>query len=94
MKGQISRVRPIGSAGIRRFGGSEFANLAEFKTPTSYNRVIAFHDCQMPRSGPVKVACRLCHDRRVKCDRSEGVACSNCRNARRQCELIISQRGR
>ncbi|KXG48468.1 Transcription factor [Penicillium griseofulvum] len=48
----------------------------------------------MPRSGPVKVACRLCHDRRVKCDRSEGVACSNCRNARRQCELIISQRGR
>ncbi|CAI7646993.1 unnamed protein product [Penicillium viridicatum] len=48
----------------------------------------------MPRSSPVKVACRLCHDRRVKCDRSEGVACSNCRNARRQCELIISRRGR
>ncbi|KAJ5519892.1 Transcription factor [Penicillium fimorum] len=48
----------------------------------------------MPRSSPVRVACRLCHDRRVKCDRSEGVACSNCRNARRQCELIISRRGR
>ncbi|KAJ5274904.1 transcriptional regulator family: Fungal Specific TF [Penicillium chrysogenum] len=48
----------------------------------------------MPRSNPVKVACRLCHDRRVKCDRSEGVACSNCRNARRQCELIVSRRGR
>ncbi|KAF9242410.1 transcriptional regulator family: Fungal Specific TF [Penicillium roqueforti] len=48
----------------------------------------------MPRSSPVKIACRLCHDRRVKCDRSEGVACSNCRNARRQCELIISRRGR
>ncbi|CAI7585102.1 unnamed protein product [Penicillium crustosum] len=48
----------------------------------------------MPRSSPAKVACRLCHDRRVKCDRSEGVACSNCRNARRQCELIISRRGR
>ncbi|KAJ5836516.1 Transcription factor [Penicillium robsamsonii] len=48
----------------------------------------------MPRSSPVKVACCLCHDRRVKCDRSEGVACSNCRNARRQCELIISRRGR
>ncbi|CAG8893267.1 unnamed protein product [Penicillium egyptiacum] len=48
----------------------------------------------MPRSNPVKVACRLCHERRVKCDRSEGVACSNCRNARCQCELIISRRGR
>ncbi|KAG0153366.1 hypothetical protein PDIDSM_5219 [Penicillium digitatum] len=48
----------------------------------------------MPRAIPVKVACRLCHDRRVKCDRSEGVSCSNCRKARRQCELIISRRGR
>ncbi|KAJ9483120.1 hypothetical protein VN97_g10293 [Penicillium thymicola] len=48
----------------------------------------------MPRSSPVKVACRVCHDRRVKCDRSENVACSNCRNAGRQCELIISRRGR
>ncbi|KOS41549.1 hypothetical protein ACN38_g7583 [Penicillium nordicum] len=48
----------------------------------------------MPRSIPVKVACRVCHDRRVKCDRSEDVPCSNCRNAGRQCELIISRRGR
>ncbi|KAJ5606205.1 hypothetical protein N7510_008986 [Penicillium lagena] len=46
------------------------------------------------RSPAVKVACCLCHDRRVKCDRSEGVACSNCRNAGRDCEPFISRRGR
>ncbi|KAJ6068616.1 transcriptional regulator family: Fungal Specific TF [Penicillium canescens] len=48
----------------------------------------------MPRKPAAKVACHLCHDRRVRCDRSEGVACSNCRNAQRHCEPIVSRRGR
>ncbi|CAG7942180.1 unnamed protein product [Penicillium salamii] len=49
----------------------------------------------MPRkASAVKVACVLCHERRVKCDRTEDVACSNCRNAQRDCEPIISRRGR
>lgn len=49
----------------------------------------------MPRQRqPVKVACRICHDRRVKCDRKDGVSCSNCRNAQLVCEPIASRRGR
>ncbi|OJJ29669.1 hypothetical protein ASPWEDRAFT_121776 [Aspergillus wentii DTO 134E9] len=49
----------------------------------------------MPRANArVKVACRLCHDRRVKCDRNEGTACSNCRAAGCNCEPIVSRRGR
>ncbi|KAJ5110534.1 transcriptional regulator family: Fungal Specific TF [Penicillium argentinense] len=43
---------------------------------------------------PTKVACRVCHDRRVKCDRRDGAACSNCRNAQVECEAIVSRRGR
>ncbi|KAJ5600742.1 hypothetical protein N7450_001809 [Penicillium hetheringtonii] len=43
---------------------------------------------------PVKVACQACHGRRVKCDREEGTACSNCRLAGRHCEPFISRRGR
>ncbi|KAH8690573.1 fungal-specific transcription factor domain-containing protein [Talaromyces proteolyticus] len=48
----------------------------------------------MPRNAPTKVACWRCHQRRVKCDRSEGVPCSQCRVARSNCEPILSRRGR
>ncbi|KAJ5543260.1 transcriptional regulator family: Fungal Specific TF [Penicillium sp. DV-2018c] len=49
----------------------------------------------MPRTAPpAKVACRLCHDRRVRCDRSQGVPCTNCRRAQHECEAIVSRRGR
>ncbi|KAL3441029.1 fungal-specific transcription factor domain-containing protein [Aspergillus insuetus] len=43
---------------------------------------------------PQKVACKLCNLRRVKCDRIPGSACSNCRVAGADCELIESRRGK
>ncbi|KAJ5132052.1 fungal-specific transcription factor domain-containing protein [Penicillium atrosanguineum] len=48
----------------------------------------------MPQNIPAKVACRRCHKRRVRCDRSEGKSCSQCRTARINCEPILSRRGR
>ncbi|EAS31580.2 transcription factor [Coccidioides immitis RS] len=49
----------------------------------------------MPVSGArVKVACKLCNSRRVRCDRTESTACSNCRSAGHHCEPIQSRRGK
>ncbi|EER29861.1 Fungal specific transcription factor, putative [Coccidioides posadasii C735 delta SOWgp] len=42
----------------------------------------------------VKVACKLCHSRRVKCDRTEESACTNCQLAGQECQSIISRRGK
>ncbi|KAI2247669.1 hypothetical protein LOZ11_004635 [Ophidiomyces ophidiicola] len=42
----------------------------------------------------VKVACQLCHARRVKCDRTEETACSNCQLTGQECLAIVSRRGK
>ncbi|KAJ5247800.1 fungal-specific transcription factor domain-containing protein [Penicillium chermesinum] len=48
----------------------------------------------MPRAAPTKIACGLCHERRVKCDRTSYSPCTQCQIARIPCELIASRRGR
>ncbi|KAJ5663310.1 fungal-specific transcription factor domain-containing protein [Penicillium longicatenatum] len=53
-----------------------------------------FVPTNMPKHPPAKVACQRCHKRRVKCDRGEGVSCSQCRITRTNCEPILSRRGR
>ncbi|KAL4745922.1 hypothetical protein BDW72DRAFT_185916 [Aspergillus terricola var. indicus] len=47
----------------------------------------------MPPS-KAKVACRSCHLRRVRCDRTEETPCSRCRSTGQECEPIVSKRGK
>ncbi|KAJ5289026.1 fungal-specific transcription factor domain-containing protein [Penicillium angulare] len=50
----------------------------------------------MPRAAPSKVACQRCHEKRVKCDRSdsgEGRPCTQCQIARLNCIPKTSRRG-
>ncbi|KAK2811592.1 hypothetical protein FQN50_001934 [Emmonsiellopsis sp. PD_5] len=41
-----------------------------------------------------KVACKACHGRRVKCDRTDQTPCSNCLLANQDCQPIVSRRGK
>ncbi|KAK2787289.1 hypothetical protein FQN52_003419 [Onygenales sp. PD_12] len=41
-----------------------------------------------------KVACKACHGRRVKCDRTDRTPCSNCLLANQDCQPIVSRRGK
>ncbi|KAL2870156.1 Zn(II)2Cys6 transcription factor [Aspergillus lucknowensis] len=45
-------------------------------------------------SSKTKVACKACHLRRVRCDRTDHTPCSRCRTARQDCEPIVSKRGK
>ncbi|CAG8089111.1 unnamed protein product [Penicillium olsonii] len=89
-------LRPITIFTTRRLGGALLANFAFLKTPNCLQRSTSHRShFSMPRNSPAtKVACTLCHGRRVKCDRSDDVACSNCQIAQRDCDPIISRRGR
>ncbi|PCD23202.1 hypothetical protein AU210_014725 [Fusarium oxysporum f. sp. radicis-cucumerinum] len=41
-----------------------------------------------------RIACKACHQRRVKCDAADGIPCMHCRTRNTTCELIESRRGR
>ncbi|KAL4815793.1 fungal-specific transcription factor domain-containing protein [Aspergillus spinulosporus] len=47
----------------------------------------------MPPS-KTKVACKWCHLRRVRCDRTQETPCSRCRSTGQECEPIVSKRGK
>jgi hypothetical protein len=74
------------------------ADIPEFNEHRIYPLTtlgIAMPDDKMPEvRSYIKVACIYCHDKRVKCDRSDGIPCTKCRIAGRHCEPIISRRGR
>ncbi|KAL4933782.1 Zn(II)2Cys6 transcription factor [Aspergillus undulatus] len=49
---------------------------------------------KMPPESRTKTACKSCHSRRVKCDRTDQAPCSRCRDSRQECEPIVSRRGK
>ncbi|KAF5007707.1 hypothetical protein FDECE_5955 [Fusarium decemcellulare] len=51
-------------------------------------------DTATPNIRRVRVACKACNARRVKCDASDGQPCWHCRTRHTPCELIESKRGK
>ncbi|KAF4466039.1 hypothetical protein FALBO_7111 [Fusarium albosuccineum] len=51
-------------------------------------------DTTTPNIRRVRVACKACNARRVKCDASDGQPCWHCRTRHTPCELIESKRGK